>query len=184
VSRAVARTRRVGAPELWLDREAIAARVRELGAEIGRDYAGRDLLLVVVLRGGFVFASDLSRAITAPHALDFVALAGYAPSPGGQGGVRLMKDLDAPIESRSVLLVENIVDTGLTLNHLVKSLVLRRPADLAICALLDRPRRRLCDDLPLRYVGFEAPEELVVGYGFDLDGRYRGLPDLHLLRGT
>ncbi|MDQ4019903.1 MAG: hypoxanthine phosphoribosyltransferase [Actinomycetota bacterium] len=182
MSRAVARTRRVGAPELWLDREAIAARVRELGAEIGRDYAGRDLLLVVVLRGGFVFASDLSRAITAPHALDFVALAGYAPS--GQGGVRLMKDLDAPIESRSVLLVENIVDTGLTLNHLVKSLVLRRPADLAICALLDRPRRRLCDDLPLRYVGFEAPEELVVGYGFDLDGRYRGLPDLHLLRGT
>jgi hypoxanthine phosphoribosyltransferase len=170
------------AVEPYLGREAIAARVRELGAEIGRDYAGRDLLLVVVLRGGFVFASDLSRAVTTPHALDFVALAGYAPSPGGQGGVRLMKDLDAPIEGRSVLLVENIVDTGLSLNHLVKALALRGPSDLAICALLDRPNRRLCDNLPLRYVGFTAPDELVVGYGFDLDARYRGLPDLRILR--
>ena len=184
MSRALARACPSGAPEIWLDRDSIAARVGELGAEIGRDYARRDLLLVVVLRGGFVFASDLSRAVTIPHALDFVALAGYATRPRGHGGVRLMKDLDAPIEGRSVLLVENIVDTGLTLNHLVKSLALRGPADLAICALLDRPRRRLCDDLPLRYVGFPAPEELVVGYGFDLDGRYRALPDLHVLRGT
>jgi hypoxanthine phosphoribosyltransferase len=170
-----------GSTETYLRDEEIAARVRELGAEIARDYAGRDLLLAVVLRGGFVFASDLSRAIQIPHALDFVALEGYGGrSPGGS--VRLLKDLDAAVAGRNVLLVENVVDTGLTLNYLVNALSLRQPADIGIVALLDRPYRRLCDDLPLRYIGFSAPDEFFVGYGFDLEGRYRGLPELRILR--
>ena len=157
--------------------------MRELGAEIGRDYAKRDLLLVVVLRGAVVFGSDLSRAVPLLHELDFVSLAGYGGPGGGgsRGAVRFMKDLEAPIEGRDVLVVENVVDTGLSLNYLLKALEPRRPRDLAVCALLDRPYRRLVDDLPLRYAGFTAPDEFFVGYGFDLDGRYRGLPDLHVM---
>ena len=170
--------------ETYLDATAIAVRVRELGAEMGRDYAGLDPLLVVVLRGAFVFATDLSRALPVPHALDFVALAGYAGPLGGSGAVRLMKDLDAPVEGRHLIVVENVVDTGLTLNYLLKALALRDPADIAVCALLDRPYRRLVDDLPIRYVGFDAPDEFFVGYGFSLEGRYRGLPDLRVLLRT
>jgi hypoxanthine phosphoribosyltransferase len=170
---------RVG--EVFRSREEIAARVEALGREIAADYAGRDLLLVVVLRGAFIFASDLSRAIAIPHALDFVSLAGYGGPLGGSDAVRLLKDLDAPIAGRDVLVVENVVDTGLTLNYLLKALSLRDPADTAICALLDRPYRRLVDDLPTLSVGFTAPDEFFVGYGFSLDGRYRGLPDLRAL---
>jgi hypoxanthine phosphoribosyltransferase len=184
-----------GVGEVFLARDALAARVAELGSEIARDYEGRDLLLAAVLRGGFIFASDLSRAITAPHALDFVSLAGYGSGPvregvahvsppngAGQRAARLLKDLDLPIEGRDVLVVENVVDTGLTLNYLLRSLSLRRPASLGVCTLLDRPYRRLCDDLPIRYVGFTAPDEFFVGYGFGLDGRHRGLPDIRVLR--
>jgi hypoxanthine phosphoribosyltransferase len=169
--------------KIYLDREQIAARVRELGTEIARDYEGRDLLLVVVLRGAVVFGSDLSRAIPLPHELDFVSLAGYGDGPGGatRGAVRFMKDLETPIAGRDVLVVENVVDTGLSLNYLLKALEPRGARDLAVCALLDRPYRRLVDDLPLRYAGFTAPDEFFVGYGFDLDGRYRGLPDLHVM---
>jgi hypoxanthine phosphoribosyltransferase len=104
-----------------------------------------------------------------------------SPNGGVQRAARILKDLDAPIEGRDVLVVENVVDTGLTLNYLLRSLSLRRPASLAICTLLDRPYRRLCDDLPIRYVGFTAPDEFFVGYGFGLDGRYRGLPELRVL---
>ncbi len=139
------------------------------------DYAGRDLLLAVVLRGAFLFASDLSRSIRIPHGVDFVALAGY----GGPPAVRLMKDLEAPIEGRHVLVVENVVDTGLTLHYLLKALAARRPADLAVCTLLDRPYRRLVE-LPIRYVGFTAPDEFFVGYGFDLNGRCRCLPEIRV----
>jgi hypoxanthine phosphoribosyltransferase len=155
--------------------------VRELGAEIAADYAGREPLLAVVLRGAFVFASDLSRATPIPHALDFLSLAGYGGPLGGRSAVRLMKDLDTQIEDRHVIVVENVVDTGLTLNYLLKALALRKPADVAVCALLDRPYRRLVEDLPMRYVGFTAPDEFFVGYGFSLEGRYRGLPDLRVL---
>ena len=117
-----------------------------------------------------------------PHALDFVALAGYGAQSGRSSAVRILKDLDGPIEGRDVLVVENVVDTGLTVNYLVKALALRKPADLAVCTLLDRPYRRLCEDLPIRYVGFTVPDEFFVGYGFALDGRYRGLPDLRVVR--
>lgn len=153
----------------------------ELGAEIGRDYAARDLVLVTVLKGAFMFAADLARAISIPHAMDFLVLAGYGGDLGGRSRIRLIKDLDMPIAGRDVLLVENVVDTGLTLNYVVKTLALRSPRDVAICTLLDRPYRRLVDDLPMRYVGFTVPDQFFVGYGFHLDERYRALPDIHVV---
>jgi hypoxanthine phosphoribosyltransferase len=168
--------------EVYMDADQIATRVGELGRAIAADYAGRDLLLVIVLRGAVVFGSDLSRATAIPHALDFVSVAGYASPFGDGSSVRLLKDLDEPISGRNVVVVENVVDTGLSLNYILKALALRDPASLAVCTLIDRPYRRLVDDLPIRYAGFTAPDEFFVGYGFDLDGRYRGLPALHVLR--
>ncbi len=170
--------------DVYLSEKDIQARVAELGVEITRDYAGRDLLVVTILKGAFVFASDLARAVSLPHALDFVALAGYGGPLGGRTGIRIIMDIDAPITGRDVLLLTNVIDTGLTLNYLVKVLRLRRPADIAVCTFLDRPYRRLVDDLPIRYVGFTVPDEFFAGYGFDLAERYRGLPDLHIVRST
>jgi hypoxanthine phosphoribosyltransferase len=155
--------------------------VAELGAQIAADYAGREPVLVTVLKGAFIFLADLSRAIPVAHALDFVVLAGYEGALGGRTKIRLLKDLDQPIVGREVLIVENVVDTGLTLNYLVKTFELRKPRDVAVCSLLDRPYRRLVDDLPLRYVGFTVPDHFLVGYGFDLEGRFRGLPDLRVV---
>jgi hypoxanthine phosphoribosyltransferase len=169
---------RVG--DVYLTRGEIAARVEELGTQISADYEGRDLLLVSVLRGAFIFVADLARQVTLPHAIEFVALAGYGGRLGGRSAVRLIKDLDVPIDGRHVLVAEDVVDTGLTLNYLLHTLELRGPADLAVCTLLDRPYRRLVDDLPIRYVGFTVPDEFFVGYGFDIDERHRGLPDLHV----
>jgi hypoxanthine phosphoribosyltransferase len=157
--------------------------VAELGAQLARDYAGREPLLVAALKASLVFVSDLSRALPLPHALDFVELAGYdGAATGGHSRIRLLKDLDTEIAGRDVLVVEDVVDTGLTLNYLCRTLALREPASLAVVTLLDRPYRRLVDDLPVRYVGFTVPDELFVGYGFDLDERLRNLPDLHVLR--
>jgi hypoxanthine phosphoribosyltransferase len=166
---------------VYLSEHEIRARVEELGAQIARDYGGRDLVLVTILKGAFVFIADLSRAMPIDHALDFVVLAGYDGALGGRTRIRLLKDLDLSIAGRDVLVVENVIDTGLTLNYLMKTLALKEPSDLAACTLLDRPYRRLVDDLPLRYVGFTVPDEFFVGYGFDLDGRYRGLRDLRVL---
>ena len=154
----------------------------ELGAAIGADYEGREPILVAGLKTAIVFLSDLSRAVPIQHNLDFLALAAYEGNGEGGGRVRLLKDLDLSIQGRDVLLVEDVVDTGLTLNFLVKTLGLREPRSLAAVALLDRPYRRLVEDLPVRYVGFTVPDELFVGYGFDLDERLRNLPDLHVLR--
>jgi hypoxanthine phosphoribosyltransferase len=157
--------------------------VQELGAEIADDYEGREPLLVAALKASLVFVTDLSRAIRIPHALDFVELAGYAgAATGGHSGIRLLKDLDEDVAERDVVVVEDVVDTGLTLNYLCRTLRMREPASLAVATLLDRPYRRLVDALPVRYVGFTVPDELFVGYGFDLDERYRNLPDLHVLR--
>ena len=141
-------------------------------------------MLVAPLKAGVVFVADLSRAVQIPHALDFIELASYAAGAdsGGHARIRLLKDLDSEIAGRHVLIVEDVVDTGLTLNYLCKTLALRDPGSLAAVTLLDRPYRRLVDDLPVRYVGFTVPDELFVGYGFDLDERYRSLPDLHVLR--
>ena len=162
----------------------MAARVSELGRELAGDYAGLEPLLVAPLKASVVFVADLSRALPIVHGLDFIELASYAAGAdtGGHARIRLLKDLDTEIVGRHVLIVEDVIDTGLTLNYLVKTLNLRAPASLAAVTLLDRPYRRLVEDLPVRYVGFTVPDELFVGYGFDLKERYRNLPDLHVLR--
>jgi hypoxanthine phosphoribosyltransferase len=170
--------------EVYLGRNEIQSRVEELGGEITADYEGKEPLLVAPLKSSVVFLADLSRAIPILHHLDFVELAPYDGSSARpqQPGIRLLKDLDARIDGRDVLIVEDIVDTGLTLNYLRKTLLLRKPRSLAVATLLDRPYRRLVEELSVRYVGFTVPDEFFVGYGFDLDERYRNLPDIHFAR--
>jgi hypoxanthine phosphoribosyltransferase len=164
---------------VYLTRDEIAARVAALGEEIGREYAGLDPVLVAPLKSSVVFLADLTRALRIPHMLDVIELAPY--TDGQDGGVRLLKDVDSPLDGRHVLLVEDVVDTGLTLHFLCRTLGLRNPASLSAVTLLDRPHRRLVDELPLRFVGFTVPDELFAGYGLGLDERWRALPDLHLL---
>ena len=143
---------------VYLTRAQIAARVAELGVEIARDYTGLDPILIAPLKSSVVFLADLTRELRIPHTLDVIELAPYT---GGQdGAVRLLKDVDAPLEERHVLIVEDVVDTGLTLHFLCKTLGLRNPASLAAVTLLDRPHRRLVDEIPLRYIGFTVPDEL------------------------
>lgn len=169
--------------EVYLSAAEIAARVVELGAEISRDYARREPILVGALKACVPFVTDLSRAATLPHALDFVELAGYGSAAlGGHEQIRFLKDLDLEIEGRDVIVVDEIIDTGLTLHYLCRSLELRNPDSLVCATLLDRPYRRLVDTLPIRYVGFTVPDEFFAGYGFDLDERWRNLPDLHLVQ--
>jgi hypoxanthine phosphoribosyltransferase len=153
--------------------------VHELAEAIAADYEGLTPVLVAPLKACLVFLTDLSRALGITHSLDFIELADY--DANGRG-VRLLKDLDLEVVGRHVLVVEDVVDTGLSLNYVCKTLRLRNPASLATVTLLDRPYRRLVGDLPIKYVGFTVPDELFVGYGFDLDERYRNLPDLHVLR--
>jgi hypoxanthine phosphoribosyltransferase len=168
---------------VYLSAEEIAARVAELGEEIAADYAGREPLLVSVLKASFVFLADLARAIPILHQIDFVELAGYgSEQTGGTAAIRFIKDLDTPLDGRDVLIVEDVVDTGLTLHYLVRSFRMRDPRSVAAVTLLDRPYRRLVQDLPVQYAGFTVPDEFFVGYGFDVDERYRHLPDLHVLR--
>ena len=163
---------------MYLSREEIAARVVELGAEVAAAYAGRNPLLVAPLKSSAVFLADLSRALPIPHELDFVELAPYT---GGGSSVRIVKDLDLPVAGRHVLVVEDVVDTGLTLHFLARPLSPRNAASLAAVTLLDRPYRRLADDIPLEFVGFSVPDELFAGYGLGLDERWRALPDLHFV---
>ena len=141
-------------------------------------------MLVAPLKASLVFLADLSRAIPIPHAIDFLELASYGADAdtGGHTRIRLLKDLDLEIAHRDVLIVEDVVDTGLTMNYLCRTLRLREPASLAVVTLLDRPYRRLVEDLPVEYVGFTVPDELFAGYGFDIGERYRSLPDLHVWR--
>jgi hypoxanthine phosphoribosyltransferase len=168
---------------VYLPAAELAARVRELGVEIARDYARSEPLLVGSLKACIPFIADLSQAISIAHALDFVELAGYGKSElGGHEQIRFLKDLDTEIAGRDVLLVDEVVDTGLTLHYLTRTLRLREPASLACATLFDRPYRRLVDDLPIRYVGFIVPDEFFAGYGFDVDERWRNLPDVHLVR--
>ena len=164
---------------VYLSRAEIAARVTELGAEIGAAYADLDPILIAPLKSSVVFLADLTRALSIPHTLDVIELAPY--TDGQDGGVRLLKDADSALEDRHVLLVEDVVDTGLTLHFLCRTLGLRNPASLAAVTLLDRPYRRLVDELPLRFIGFTVPDELFAGYGLGLDERWRALPDLHVV---
>jgi hypoxanthine phosphoribosyltransferase len=154
--------------------------VREIGAELAHDYAGREPLLVGSLKACIPFICDLSRALPIHHALDFLELTGYGDT--NDDGIRFLKDLNTEIDGRHVVLVDAVVDTGLTMHYLTRSLAIRNPASLHIATLFERPYRRLVDDLPVRYVGFTIPDEFFVGYGFELGERYRNLPDLRLVR--
>jgi len=167
--------------EVLLTDEQIRTRVAELAREISRDYAGKDLVLVTVLKGGVFFLADLSRALEIPAAIDFMAISSYtAESPSGVA--RLLKDLDEDTTGRHVLLVEDIIDTGLTAAYLMRVLQTRNPASLAICTLLDKTARRIVPTLPIRYRGFEIPDVFVVGYGLDYRQRYRHLPYIAVLK--
>jgi hypoxanthine phosphoribosyltransferase len=161
--------------------EDLERRVRELGAEISRDYAGKDLFLVGVLKGAVFFLSDLMRAIEVPCEVDFMAVASYGSSTDSSGVVRILKDLDATIEGKDVLIVEDIIDSGLTLSYLLRTLRAREPRSLEVCALLTKPERREVD-LPIRYTGFEIPNKFVIGYGLDHAERYRNLPFVAVLQ--
>jgi len=161
--------------DILVQPDELQHRIRELGREISRDYEGRDLLLVGVLKGAVFFLSDLMREIDVPCELDFMAVASYGSATDSSGVVRILKDLDAAIEGRDVLIVEDIVDSGLTLQYLFRNLGARNPATLEVCALLTKPERRKVD-LPTRYVGFEIPDRFAIGYGLDHGERYRNLP--------
>src|SRR3954449_895384 len=158
-----------------VEADALARRVRELGEQISTDYAGRELFLVGVLKGAVFFVADLMRHLEVHCAIDFMAVASYGSSTDSSGVVRILKDLDASIEGRDVLIVEDIVDSGLTLNYLLRTLKARNPASLEVCALLTKPDR-LKVELPIRYVGFEIPNTFAIGYGLDYGERYRNLP--------
>ena len=160
--------------ETLVSAEDLERRVRDLGAEISRDYEGRDLVMIGVLKGAVLFLADLMRELTVPCEVDFMAVSSYGSSTDSSGVVRILKDLDATIEGRDVLLVEDIVDSGLTLHYLLKNLRARDPASLEVCALLTKPERRRIE-LPIRYVGFEIPNRFAIGYGLDHAQRYRNL---------
>jgi hypoxanthine phosphoribosyltransferase len=160
--------------EILVTQEDLTRRVAELGAEISRDYEGRDLVMIGVLKGAVLFLADLMRELTVPVEIDFMAVSSYGSSTDSSGVVRILKDLDAPIEGRDVLIVEDIIDSGLTLQYLIRNLRARSPRTLEVCALLTKPERRRVD-LPTRYVGFEIPNRFAIGYGLDDAQRYRNL---------
>jgi hypoxanthine phosphoribosyltransferase len=160
---------------ILLSQDELHRRIGELGAEVSRDYAGRDVLLLGILKGAVLFLSDLMRRLHIPAEVDFMAIASYGSSTKSSGVVRILKDLDRPIEGRDVLIVEDIVDSGLTLRYLLGNLRGRNPRTLEVCALLSKPAARTIE-VPVRYVGFEIPNEFVVGYGLDYQQRYRSLP--------
>ena len=169
-----------GVSEVLIDEDRLRSRVVELGEEISADYAGRDLLLIGVLKGAVFFMADLMRTLAIPCEIDFMAISSYGAQTDSPGVVRILKDLDINIEARNVLVVEDIIDSGLTLSYLMRNLEAREPATLEVCALLTKPDRREID-VPVRYIGFEIPNRFVVGYGLDFAERYRNLPYVGVL---
>jgi hypoxanthine phosphoribosyltransferase len=168
--------------EVLVPADVLQQRVRELGAEISRDYAGKDLLLLCILRGGVMFLTDLMREITVPHAIDFMAISSYgAGTRKSSGNVRITFDVGQNIEGRHVLVVEDIVDTGHTIAAVLELLATRRPASLRICSLLDKSERREVT-VPIHYIGFDIPNKFVFGYGLDLDELYRNLPFIGVVK--
>ena len=170
-----------GVREILISEEELQRRVQDIAGEISRDYAGLNPLLVGVLKGVLFFMADLLQAITIPAEIDFIAVSSYSPESRQQGVVRLVKDLEIPIEGRHVLFVEDVIDTGLTLNYILRSLRLRQPASLHVCVLFNKPDHRLIG-IPLKYKGFDLPDRFVVGYGLDYRERYRNLPFIGLLK--
>src|SRR5881398_973639 len=166
--------------EVLIDQEALQRRIAELGEEISADYAGRDLLLVGVLKGAVFFMADLMRSLTVACEIDFMAISSYGDSTDSSGVVRILKDLDINIDGRDVLVVEDIIDSGLTLSYLMRNLEAREPASLEVCALMTKPERREIE-VPVRYIGFEIPNRFVIGYGLDFAERYRNLPYVGVL---
>jgi hypoxanthine phosphoribosyltransferase len=169
-----------GVAEILIDEETLQSRIEELGTEISIDYEGRDLLLVGVLKGAVFFMADLMRRLTVPCEIDFMAISSYGATTDSSGVVRILKDLDINISGRDVLVVEDIIDSGLTLSYLMRNLRARKPATLEICTLLTKPERREID-VPVRYTGFEIPNRFVIGYGLDFAERYRNLPYIGVL---
>ncbi len=166
--------------EILIPSDKLQARVCELGAEIDRDYMGQDLLLLAVLKGSVLFLTDLMRCISTPHSIDFMATSSYGNAMESSGVVRILKDLDQSIEGRNVLIVEDIIDTGRTLEYLVRILRARQPKSLEICTLLNKPARREAQ-VPVKYVGFDIPDKFVLGYGLDFVEKYRNLPYIAVL---
>jgi hypoxanthine phosphoribosyltransferase len=166
---------------ILITQEQLRQRTRELGQQISRDYAGQDLHLICVLKGGVTFLVDLMRQITIPHSIDFMATSSYGAATESSGVVRILKDLDTPIEGRNVLIVDDIIDSGLTIDYLQRILRERMPASLRICTLLNKKERREVD-IPLDYIGFYIPNEFVVGYGMDFKELYRNLPFVGVLK--
>jgi hypoxanthine phosphoribosyltransferase len=169
-----------GVGEILIDEDTLQARVVELGAEVSADYGGRDLLLVGVLKGAVFFMADLMRELTVPCEIDFMAISSYGAATDSSGVVRILKDLDINVAGRDVLVVEDIIDSGLTLSYLMRNLTARKPASLEVVALLTKPERREIE-VPVRYVGFEIPNRFVIGYGLDFAERYRNLPYVAVL---
>jgi hypoxanthine phosphoribosyltransferase len=169
-----------GVGEILIEEERLQERIRELGRELSQDYAGRELLLVGVLKGAVFFMADLMRNLSVPCEIDFMAISSYGAATDSSGVVRILKDLDINIEGRHVLVVEDIIDSGLTLSYLMRNLEAREPATLEICALMTKPDRREID-VPVRYIGFEIPNRFVIGYGLDFAERYRNLPYVGVL---
>lgn len=167
--------------EVLIPSEEIQEKVREIGSRVSEDYAGEKPLLVGILRGAFVMLGDLMRRVNLPCEVDFMDISSYGTGTSSSGVVRILKDLEEDITGRHVLIVEDIVDSGLTLSYLRRSLLARRPASLEICSLLSKPERRRVD-LDVKYLGFEVPDEFVVGYGLDYAGVYRNLPDICVLK--
>jgi len=167
--------------EILLDADTVANRVAELAAQLSADYAGRDPVLVSVLKGAMVFLADLMRAMDLPTSIDLMEVSSYGSETETSGQVRILKDLDADLLDRRVLIVEDIIDTGLTLNYLLRYLWERNPASIRICCLLDKPARRLAE-IPIDYIGFTIPDRFVIGYGLDYDERYRNLPYIGVLK--
>jgi hypoxanthine phosphoribosyltransferase len=166
--------------EILIDEDALQRRIAELGEEVSADYTGRDLLLIGVLKGAVFFMADLMRRLTVPCEIDFMAISSYGGQTDSSGVVRILKDLDINIKGRDVLVVEDIIDSGLTLSYLMRNLRSREPASLEVCALMTKPARREID-VPVRYVGFEIPNRFVIGYGLDFAERYRNLPYVGVL---
>jgi len=166
---------------ILLSPEQIQERVAQMGAQISKDYQGKDPVFISVLVGAVMFTADLLRHVTVPCSLDFMAISSYGKTSRSSGVVRVMKDLDEPIESRHVIIIEDIIDTGLTLNYLLDNIRNRNVASVKVAALLDKPSRRLTD-VHVDYIGFEVPDEFVIGYGLDFAQRYRNFPFVGVLR--
>ena len=164
-----------------ISEEDLDRRIQELGEEISRDYEGQQVHLICVLKGGAFFMCELAKRITVPVSLDFMSVSSYGDASVSSGIVKIVKDLDKPIEGKNVIVVEDIIDTGRTLSYLLKVLGDRKPESIKLCTMLDKPDRRVVDDVNVDYTGYEIPDEFVVGYGLDYAERYRNLPYIGVL---